>query len=334
MKLFFSCLLVLVTASSAFAQTAVLEGRLVNSLSGDPIRAATVVVDELKRETVSGQDGTFRIDNVAPGTYHVWVRTTGYSSRRTEVTVTGRCSRRTACRSRPALPGSGIGQRRGAQPVRCFQPTSVLAGQELTKQLEMSHRRRRCENEPGVAVAQLRSGAVAAGHSGPRRRSRADSAGRSADERSVQPVGRSWRHRQPGSCAADRSRAGTGHAPVRRERDRRPREHHHRGHSDAAAWRAPTAMSPSISDPLPKKAGRAGDVQVGNGKFALHAGGGGRRSDDVDTPEGRSCQFAVAERVRQCRALLDGRTRAMSAAAMDTTTRNTASRSSRRGRCN
>ena len=27
-------------------------------------------------------------------------------------------------------------------------------------------------------------------------------------------------------------------------------------------------------------------MQVGNGTFALHAGGGGRRSGDVDTPEG------------------------------------------------
>jgi iron complex outermembrane receptor protein len=34
------------------------------------------------------------------------------------------------------------------------------------------------------------------------------------------------------------------------------------------------------------EAGAAGDFRVGNGKFALNAGGGGRRSDDVDTPEG------------------------------------------------
>ena len=34
------------------------------------------------------------------------------------------------------------------------------------------------------------------------------------------------------------------------------------------------------------EAGGAADVRVGNGKFALVAGGGGRRSGDVDTPEG------------------------------------------------
>jgi iron complex outermembrane receptor protein len=35
-----------------------------------------------------------------------------------------------------------------------------------------------------------------------------------------------------------------------------------------------------------KEGGAAGDMQVGNGAFALHAGGGGRRNGDVGTPEG------------------------------------------------
>src|SRR5687767_75134 len=35
-----------------------------------------------------------------------------------------------------------------------------------------------------------------------------------------------------------------------------------------------------------KETGGAADIRVGNGSFALHAGGGGRRSGDVDTPEG------------------------------------------------
>ena len=90
MRFLFAFLLsLLAAAASAYAQdTAVLQGRLVTSLSGDPIAAATVVLDELKRETVSGADGTFRFENLAPGTYHVFIRAAGYSSRRTEVTVT------------------------------------------------------------------------------------------------------------------------------------------------------------------------------------------------------------------------------------------------------
>ena len=48
-------------------------GRLVNALSGEPIPGANVVIEELKRETTSGQDGSFTFDNVPPGNYHLAV---------------------------------------------------------------------------------------------------------------------------------------------------------------------------------------------------------------------------------------------------------------------
>ena len=68
---------------------ATLSGRLFNSLSGDPIAGATVLLEELRRETTSDAAGNFTFDNVPPGAYHVSVRAQGYSSRRTEVTVPG-----------------------------------------------------------------------------------------------------------------------------------------------------------------------------------------------------------------------------------------------------
>jgi len=70
------------------AQTgATFTGRLLNSLSGDPVPGATIQLDELRRETMTAQDGTFSFDNVPPGTYHLSVRSQGYSSRRAEITV-------------------------------------------------------------------------------------------------------------------------------------------------------------------------------------------------------------------------------------------------------
>jgi hypothetical protein len=62
-------------------------GRLVNSVSGEPIGSATVQIDELRRQTVSAADGSFAFESVPPGTYHLSVRSPGYSSRRSEVTV-------------------------------------------------------------------------------------------------------------------------------------------------------------------------------------------------------------------------------------------------------
>ena len=122
MKCFLSFVMVLAGAASAFGQQAVMfEGRLVNSVSGDPIPAATVVMEELKREAVSGQDGTFRFENVAPGSYHLFVRTTGYSSRRTEVAVPGGGGGPVDVRVDPDLHFQEVASvnGRGAQPVRC-----------------------------------------------------------------------------------------------------------------------------------------------------------------------------------------------------------------------
>ena len=152
MKCFLSLLIVLAAAISASAQSAVLEGRLVNSLNGDPLGGATVLIDELKREAVSGPDGAFRFENIPPGAYHLWVRATGYSSRRTEVAV-------------PAAGGAPIELRidfdlhfqevasvsaEARSQFDTYQPTSVLSGQELDKQLEMSIGGV-LESQPGIA---------------------------------------------------------------------------------------------------------------------------------------------------------------------------------------
>ena len=212
-----------------------LEGRLVNSLNGDPLAGATVVIDELKREVVSGADGTFRFDNLTPGTYHVWVRAQGYSSRRTEVTVPD--ARRRSCRAprrfRSALPGSRVGQRRNAQPVRRV-PTDDGAVRTGADQAAGKLARRDAREPAGHRLAQLRLRAFASGHPRAGWRSRADSAGWPAHRRFVEPVGRPRRQRQSCRRRKHRSCSRAGHVVVRSERHRRSRQHHHERDSDTA----------------------------------------------------------------------------------------------------
>ena len=264
-------------AAASAQQTAVLEGRLVNSLNGDPIAGATVVVDELKREAVSGPDGTFRFDNLAPGTYHVSVRAQGYSSRRTEVTV-------------PAAGGAPVELRvdfdlhfqevasvsaEARSQFDAFQPTTVLAGQELTKQLESSLGAT-LENQPGLASRSFGSGPVAAGHSRAGRRSRADSAGWPAHRRFVEPVGRprrqpSIRHPpKPSKWFAGRPRCCTERMPSAVSSTSSPTRFRH------GPFRARQGSRRSTSGLPRRKAARPGHVQLGNGKFAVNIGGGGR----------------------------------------------------------
>ena len=67
--------LILLSTIDAAAQTGVtVSGRLLNSLSGDPIPDATVRIDELNRTVTSDATGTFTFDNVPAGTYHLSVQ--------------------------------------------------------------------------------------------------------------------------------------------------------------------------------------------------------------------------------------------------------------------
>jgi iron complex outermembrane receptor protein len=145
--------LVLMCHVQLIAQQGVtLSGRLLNSISGAPIAGATVQIDELRRTTTSGADGSFSFPNVLPSTYHLSIRSDGYSTRRTEVVV-GNADVRTELTVDPELHFEEVttvtGEARSQFDV--FQPTAVLAGQELGKQIEMSLGAT-LENQPGVAA--------------------------------------------------------------------------------------------------------------------------------------------------------------------------------------
>jgi len=277
---------VLVMTSQAVAQTGVpLSGRLLNSLNATPLGGATVQIDELRRQTTSGADGTFAFDGVPAGTYHLSVIAQGFSTRRTEVQV--------AAGMMPielqvdfdlhfeevvSVSGDARSQ------FDTFQATSVLAGQELSKQLEMSLGAT-LESQPGVAARSF----------GP---APARPVIRGLDGDRVLIL-------QDGQRLGDlSSQSGDHGVPI----------------NPAAAQKIEVVRGPAtllyganaigglvnvITDEIPTKpqmgvsgnltfdlgtaaseGGAAGDVHVGNGKLALHLGGGGRGSGDVDTPEG------------------------------------------------
>jgi len=279
--------LAMVIASHAAAQVGVsFSGRLVNSLSGDPIPGATVTLDELRRQTTSKDDGTFTFDNVPPGTYHVSVLAQGYSSRRSEVKAAADATPVIEVRVDPELHFQEVVSVAGdaRSQFETFQATSVLAGQELQKQLETSVGAT-LESQPGVAA-------------------------RSFGPAPARPVIRGLGGDrvlilQDGQRMADLSSQSGDHGVTS---------------NPAAAQRIEVVRGPAtllyganavgglvniISEDIPtrpvmgasgnftfdlgsaaKEGGAAGSVRVGNGRFALQAGGAGRRSGDVDTPEG------------------------------------------------
>ena len=279
------CVAVL-TATHAYAQGVTLTGRLVNSLSGEPLAGATVRLDELKRQTTSQADGTFTFDNVPPGTYHVSVLAQGYSSRRGEVQAVAGAAAVQDVRVDPELHFQEVVSVSAEvrSQFEAFQPTSVLAGQELQKQLDASVGET-LQSQPGVAARSFGpapSRPVIRGLGGDRvlilqdGQRMADLSSQSADHGVTANPAAAQRIevvRGPATLLYGANAIGGLVNIITEDIPTRPID----GVTGNFTFDVGTAA---------EEGGAAGSVRVGNGRFALQAGGAGRRSGDVDTPIG------------------------------------------------
>jgi iron complex outermembrane recepter protein len=286
----FACavlLAVLACSANAAAQSGVtLSGTLVNSLSGDPIAGATVQIDELNRETTSGADGSFSFDNVPAGTYHVSVHSQGYSTRRTETIVGAIAGTPMSFQIDPELHFEEVTTVTGdaRSQFEVFQPTAVLAGQELSKQLEGSLGAT-LESQPGVAARSFGPAParpVIRGLDGDRvqilqdGQRMGDLSSQSGDHGvTVNPAAaqRIEVVRGPATLLYGANAIGGLVNVITEDIPTRP--------IDGATGNLTFDFGSAATD-----TGAAADIKAGNGRFALHAGGGGRRSGDVRTPEG------------------------------------------------
>ncbi len=276
----------LLLASAAAAQTATsLTGRLTNSLSGDPVSDLTVAIDELRRETQAAADGTFRFDNVPAGEYHVSIRGNGFSARRTEVRVTST----TVVLEIRVDPEIHYNEVLSVSPeprslVESYQPTTVLAGQELTKQLGSSLGTT-LENQPGLASRSF----------GP---TPARPVIRGLDGDRVLILQDSQRMGDLSSQSADHGVTVNPAASQRIEVVRGPATLLYGANAigglvnvitEQIPTRAVTGATGNVTfeaATATKEGGGAGEMFWGNGRVALQVGGGGRRTGDVATPEG------------------------------------------------
>src|SRR5687767_970753 len=149
---------VLSFALSSAAQTGGAISGKVTRDNGEPMAGALVTVDELKREVRTAADGTYRIENVPPGAYHVSVQAEGYSTGRTEITVApeGATLDLVVELDLHFQEVVSVSPNARAQ-FESYQPTSVLAGQDLQKQLEATIGAT-LQAEPGVAMRALGPG--------------------------------------------------------------------------------------------------------------------------------------------------------------------------------
>ena len=228
-----------------------------------------------------------RFDNVPPGTYHLSVHSQGYSTRRTEVTVAATAAPQMDITVDPELHFEEVTTVTGdrAASSRCFSRRRCSRVRSSTKQLEMSLGAT-LESQPGVAARSFGPAParpVIRGLDGDRvqilqdGQRMGDLSSQSGDHGvTVNPAAaqRIEVVRGPATLLYGANAIGGLVNVITEDIPTRPM----RGHA--------AATSRSISGRRRRRPAAAADIRAGNGSFAFHAGGGGRRSGDVETPEG------------------------------------------------
>jgi iron complex outermembrane receptor protein len=279
-----AAVLVLVSAP-LWAQTgAVVTGRVTLD-TGDPMGGAAVILEELKREVRTGEDGTYRFDDIPPGNYHVSVRAEGYSTRRTEVTVTDQGATLDLVVELDLHFAEVVSVSPTARSqFESYQPTSVLAGQDLQKQLEATIGAT-LQSEPGVAMRSFGPGPA-----------RPVIRGLDGDRVAVLQDGQ--RVGDLSSQSGDHGVTLNPSSAQRIEVVRGPATLLYGANAIGGLVNVITDQIPTTPVTAPTgeltldlgsnaaEAGGAGDVHFGNGRLAVHLAGGARRAGNFSTPDG------------------------------------------------
>jgi iron complex outermembrane receptor protein len=262
-----------------------LSGTVTQGEGNAPLSGALVVIDELRREVRASDDGRYTFVDVPPGEYHVGVRAEGYTTRRTEVKVGTTPATLNLSIEFDLHFAEVLSVSPNARPqFESYQPTTVLDGQELTKTLEATIGATLSES-PGIALREFGPGParpVIRGLDGDRVAVLED--GQRMGDLSSQ----SGDHAVPTNPAAAR----------RIEVIRGPATLLYGANAIGGLVNVITDSIPSTKShgatgrvtldfgSNGAQTGGAGDVHVGNGTFALHFGGAGRRAGNYSTPDG------------------------------------------------
>ena len=283
---FLLLLLLVASVSPVAAQGGVtVSGTLTNSLSSDPVADATVAIEELNRTVRTTAAGQFTFDGVPAGSYHLLVRADKFMPHRSEITV-GTSAVTQAVAIDPEVHFSEVMSvsPTGKNQFESYQPTTVLAGQDLEKERQASIGET-LQYEPGMAVRSLGPGParpVIRGLDGDRvlilqnGQRMGDISSQSGDHGvNANPAAASRIEvvRGPATLLYGANAIGGLVNVISEDVPTTPVKGTHGSFSTDVASAA-------------AEAGGAGEVTVGNGKLALTVNGSGRRAGDYGTPDG------------------------------------------------
>ena len=287
------CVVMLVSALAllggqlAAAQSvATVAGKLFHSVTLKPVEGAIVRLEGTTIETKSGAEGLYQLTNVPPGSYHVLVTAAGYMPQRRDIEVGTNLVVALDVELNPELHFTDVVSvsPNVRDQFESYQPTTVLAGEDLYKQMQATLGAT-LSAQPGVAERSFGPGPsrpVIRGLDGDRvliledGNRMGDLSSQSGDHGvNLSPASASRVEvvRGPATLLYGSNAIGGLVNAITNEIPRSP---------VTGATGSMTFDLGSVAD----EAGGAGEVTWGNGNFALHAGGTGRRSGDVDTPDG------------------------------------------------
>lgn len=275
---------VLASGTSEAAE-AVLKGRLLHSLTGEPVADAKVILEEAKRHVMSAADGTFTFEGLKPGKYHLVVEAPGFSGKHREYVVV---APETAI-DVPVDPELHYTEvvSVSAEPrdqFNAYQPTSVLAGQDLARELAPTLAAT-VESQPGMAVRSFGNAPA-----------RPVIRGLDGDRVLILEDGQ--RTGDLSSQSGDHGVTINPAAATKIEVVRGPAMLLYGSNAvgglvnviaDTVPSQALDGVKGGFTGDLGSNGGLAtgaGDVRWGNSSWAFQAGGGGSRAGDYDTPEG------------------------------------------------
>lgn len=280
-------LLVVIAPPSASAQdTVTVSGRVVHSVTAEPIPGAIVRIQQLGRGVRADGSGRYAFEGVAPGNYQLVVTAPGFVGRRVEIVVLEGLAASTDLAIDPELRYKEVVSV-SPEPrtsLESYQPTSVLAGQDLAVQLggTLSATLR---TQPGLAERSL----------GPNP-GRPVIRGLDGDRVLILEDGQ--RMGDLSSQSADHAVPLDPAVATRIEVVRGPATLLYGANaigglvnviSDRIPTTPVTSASGSVTisaESAASGAGGAADILVGNGHWALHAIGSGRRTGNTGTAEG------------------------------------------------
>jgi iron complex outermembrane receptor protein len=260
-------------------------GRLYHSVSMKPVADATVSVEGSKLETKSSADGSYSLANVPAGAQHLLVTAKGFVPTRVDVPA-GQTTITLDVAVDPELHYTEVVSVApdARSQFESYQPTAVLAGQDLLKQLGTTVGAT-LSTQPGVAERSMGPGPsrpVIRGLDGDRvliledGQRVGDLSSQSSDHGvPVNPASASRIEvvRGPATLLYGSNAIG-GLVNVINETIPTQRVN---GAHGGAVLDFGSAASEAVG---------GGDVTWGNNRFAVHASGSGQRTGDVETPEG------------------------------------------------